>query len=67
MRNGTNDKEQCSLYLDHDLIVLADHEAGKRDMSRSQFFAQAVRELISRHHASSICAALSQKQNKNTK
>lgn len=60
-RNGTNDKEQCSLYLDHDLIVLADHAAGKRNLSRSQFFAQAVRELIARHHASSLCKALSQK------
>ncbi|HUU41879.1 MAG TPA: hypothetical protein VMW42_13165 [Desulfatiglandales bacterium] len=57
-----NDKEQCSLYLNHDLIVLADHEAGKRNLSRSQFFAQAVRELISRHHASSLCEALSQRR-----
>ena len=61
-KNGTNDKEQCSLYLDHDLVVLADHEAGKRNLSRSQFFAQAVRELISRHHASSLCEALSQRR-----
>jgi len=67
MRNGTNDKEQCSLYLDHDLIVLADHEAGKRDMSRSQFFAQAVRELISRHHASSVCSSLSKKSREKAK
>ena len=60
-KNATNDKEQCSLYLEHDLIVLADHEAGKRNLSRSQFFAQAVSELIARHRASSVCKALSQK------
>ena len=57
-RSATNDKEQCSLYLEHDLIVLADHEAGKRNLSRSQFFAQAVSELIARHRASSLCDSL---------
>ena len=62
-----NDKEQVSLYLDHDLIVLADHEAGRKDLSRSQFFGRAVREYIARLHASQVCESLSQRRRRKAK
>jgi hypothetical protein len=62
-----NDKEQCSLYLDHDLIVLADHEAGKLDLSRSQLFKRALCEYVARLHASSVCETLSQRRREKAK
>ena len=60
MTNSTNDKEQVSLYLDHNIIILADHEAGRLDLSRSQFFKRAVCAYIATLHASSVCESLSQ-------
>ena len=62
-----NDKEQVSLYLDHDIIVLADHEAGRLDLSRSQFFKRAVCEYIARIHANQVCETLSQRKKEKAK
>ena len=60
--NNSEDNEQVSLYLPHDLIVLADHEAGQQDLSRSKFFKRAVSEYIARLHVSETMETLCKKQ-----
>jgi len=59
--NKSNNNMNCSIWMDYDLVVLADHEAGKLDLSRAQFFKRAVIEYIARLHASSVCQSLSQR------
>jgi len=62
MRKYKNGKEQCSLYLESDLVEIIDHEAGKRNLKRSEFCSVAIEEYIARLYASKLCIALSRKR-----
>ncbi|MCK4822277.1 hypothetical protein KA005_41320 [bacterium] len=63
MPNGKlSDKQQFSLWLSYDFANLVDHEAGKMDLSRTQFCTLALQEYIARIHSKPVCQTLSQKQ-----
>jgi len=65
--SNSEDNEQVTLYLPHDLIMLIDHEAGQMDLSRSKFCKRGLSEYLARLHVSEVVERLSQEQYQKSK